>query len=148
MSPDQPAPATATVETSQEPTVGQLMRSPAVTVEPMAHLAAAAYLMKHSRTSALVVVPAESPEVVGILTEADVTHAVADGRKIEGTRVADVLTRHAATVEPDTTLTEAAHLMFSRRVNHLPVVRDGHVVGIIDIGDLCRASVGSPPASG
>lgn len=44
------------------------------------------------------------------------------------------------TVTPDTTVPEAVELMRTRRVRHLPVVQDDHVVGVISHSDIAAAS--------
>jgi CBS domain-containing protein len=53
--------------------------------------------------------------------------------------VEDIMTRRVITVRPETTIQEAARLMFTNRVSGLPVVdSSGHVVGLISDGDLIR----------
>jgi CBS domain-containing protein len=62
------------------------------TVEAGAHLAAAAYLMKHEGATALVVVDGNEPKRrVGLITEADVVRAVADGKDVNEVRIHSVL---------------------------------------------------------
>lgn len=51
---------------------------------------------------------------------------------------ADIMTRPAVAVTPQTTILEAARLMLERRISGLPVVADGAVVGIVTEGDLLR----------
>jgi CBS domain-containing protein len=59
-----------------------VMQPVPTTVEPEAHLAAAAYLMRQAAASALVVLRDERTRTpVGIVTDTDVAHAVADGRR-------------------------------------------------------------------
>ena len=61
-------------------TAADVMRPPLTTVEQQGHVAAAAYLMKHAGATALMVLDAQSDQPVGIITEADIAHAVADER--------------------------------------------------------------------
>src|SRR4051794_39543208 len=69
-------------------TAGEGMRPATTTVESRAHLAAAAYLMKRSGDSALVVTTDdENMRPRAVLTEADITKAVADGLDLEETRI-------------------------------------------------------------
>jgi CBS domain-containing protein len=56
------------------------MRPPAATVEPNDCVAAAAYLMKHAGATALVTVDPQTGQPAGIITDTDISHAVADGR--------------------------------------------------------------------
>src|SRR3954451_802147 len=122
------------------PTVGEVMRPPATTVETQAHLAAAAYLMKRSHDNALVVVSDDDTRrPLGIITDADVSQAVADGRNPEQVRISELhIGRQLATVEPDTPTDTALRRMLDIDAHHLVVVRDGGSVGIVDMSDLCR----------
>src|SRR5215469_1325030 len=63
-------------------TIADLMRPPLTTMELTDHAAAAAYLMKHAGTSALVVLNPQAGQPAGIITEADIAHAVADRKNL------------------------------------------------------------------
>ena len=60
-------------------TVIDIMRTPSATAGQYDHPAAAAYLTKHPRTTAHGHGRAHRP-AVGIITQADVTRAIADGK--------------------------------------------------------------------
>jgi CBS domain-containing protein len=106
-------------------------------VERNAHLAAAAYLMKQAHDTALVVInDAEVP--TAIVTDADVAHAVADGRDLNQVRISDIVTREPVTVRSPTAVVEAAALMVSSGIRHLPVVDNDRLLGMIDISDAGR----------
>ena len=127
-------------DTGSRTSVGQLMRPPATTVERRAHLAAAAYLMKRSGDSALVVTTDDGTRTpLGVITDADITQAVADGRDLEQVRISDLLARGTVGVAPGTPVGDATRLMLDRGLHHLPVVDDGGLVGIVDMADMCRA---------
>jgi CBS domain-containing protein len=71
------------------------------TVEAGAHLAAAAYLMKHAGATALVVVDGNEPKrPVGLITAADVTRAVADGKNVNDVRIHDLMTTNRRKARP------------------------------------------------
>lgn len=53
-------------------------------------------------------------------------------------RVSDVMTREVLTVDEDTALEEAARIMADNKIGGLPVMRDGHVVGLITETDLFK----------
>ena len=123
--------------------VGAVMRPPVTTVEPGAHLAGAAYLMKHEDTTALLVVSDDDPaELRAILTVSDIASAIADGRDPETTRIGELCTASPLTVERSVPVTEAARTMVSNGVEHLPVTEHGRLVGIVDLADLCRPVLG------
>lgn len=53
----------------------------------------------------------------------------------------DIMTPDPITVGPDTSVTDAAHLMSGRRIGALPVVKDGKMVGFVTEGDLIMQDV-------
>jgi CBS domain-containing protein len=126
------------------------MRPPLTTVEQQDHVAAAAYLMKHAGTTALVVLDPWTGQPAGIITEADIAHAVADGKDVNSTRIYEVMTTRPTVINTTTSVRDAAKVMTSGHFRHLPVVGDAGLVGIVDITDVCLAlldpDVFGPPA--
>jgi CBS domain-containing protein len=54
-------------------------------------------------------------------------------------KAADIMTRNVVSVQPETTILQAADLMLQHRISGLPVVdSDGRVVGIVTEGDFLR----------
>jgi CBS domain-containing protein len=131
-------------------TAADIMRPPLTTVEQADHVAAAAYLMKHAGTTALMVLDARTGQPAGIITEADIAHAVADGKDVNSTRIHDLMTTRPTVINTTTTVRDAAKVMTSGHFRHLPVVGDAGLAGIVDITDVCRAllepDVSRPPA--
>ena len=132
-------------------TAADLMRPPLTTVEQQDHVAAAAYLMKHAGTTALMVLNPQTDQPVGIITEADIAHAVADGKDVNSTRIYEVMTTRPTVINTTTSVRDAAKVMTSGHFRHLPVVGDAGLVGIVDITDVCLALLESdypppPPA--
>jgi CBS domain-containing protein len=124
------------------PTVGDVMRRATTTVEPRAHLAGAAYLMKHSGDTALVITTNDDEaRPLAVLTDTDISQAVADGRNLEETRINDLPLRDPVVVEPGTDVLSAARTMLLHRIHHLPVVDGGRLVGMVDFTDLCRPMI-------
>lgn len=58
----------------------------------------------------------------------------------------DVMSTPVLTVQPDADLTEIARILTTYRVKRLPVVRDGHVLGIVSRADVLRTLAHDPPA--
>jgi acetoin utilization protein AcuB len=52
--------------------------------------------------------------------------------------VSDVMTKKVLTVDEETPIEEAARIMADNKVGGIPVMRDGHVVGIITETDLFK----------
>ena len=65
---------------SRASTVTDVMRPPLTTAGQYDHVAAAAYLMKHAGTTALLVMNEQTGQPAGIITEADVARVIADGK--------------------------------------------------------------------
>ena len=133
--------ATGTVRgPAARPPVDEVMRPAATTVEAAGHLAGAAYLMKRSGDSAIIVTADDgSLRPIAIITDADITQAVADGRDLGEARIHDLTLRAPITVERGTPVDEALRLMLSKNIQHLPVVDGGRLVGLVDLADACRA---------
>ena len=73
---------------------------------------------------------------IGIITERDLANAVAAGHYPETAQVGDYMTMRPITVTPNTDVREVAAQMLETEVRHLPVERDGRLVGVISLRDL------------
>ena len=133
-SPVHPPPAAATV--------ADVMRPPVTTVNQHDHVAAAAYLMKHAGTTALLVLDAQTGQPAGIITAADVARAIADGKDVNAVWASAVITTRPA-VATTTSVRDAAKIMTATHFRHLPVAGDTGLLGVVDIIDLCRALLGA-----
>jgi len=126
-------------------TAADVMQPALSTVEPEDHAAAAAYLMRHAGATALVVVDGDQTKrPLGLVTEADIVRAVADKKDLDQIRIRDLMTRDPTVITADTSVREAAESMLAGHFRHLPVVGDMGLIGIVDIGDVCRALLVSP----
>ena len=121
-------------------TVADIMRPPLTTVSQHDHVAAAAYLMKHADTTALTVMDAQTGQPVGIITEAEVVHAIADGKDVNDVWVDAVMTIRPSVIAT-TSIRDAAKIMTTRHLRHLPVAGDAGLLGVVDITDVCRALI-------
>src|SRR5262249_12078631 len=100
-----------------------VMRPALATIEPGDHVAAAAYRMKPAGGTALVVVDDDRPkQPIGIITEADIVQAVADGKDVNEVGVRALITTHPTVVKATTSIREAARSMVTGHFRHLPVV--------------------------
>jgi CBS domain-containing protein len=120
------------------PLVSEHMTASLLTISAEATMGEAATAMVERGVGAVVVVEGEA--IAAILTERDVMKAVAAGN--DGTApVADWMTRHPETIEPEDTTDHAATLMIHGGFRHLPVVLGGKVVGIVSIRDLMKVAL-------
>jgi len=76
-------------------------------------------------------------KLVGIFSERDLMRrVVAEGRDARGTAVVEVMTDDPLTVSPDEKLENCMALMRRHGFRHLPVCRDGQLVGIASLRDI------------
>ena len=78
----------------------------------------------------------DGQRLVGIITERDLTAAVAEEVDPATTLVADYMTSAPEVLQPDSELADAAHTMLQLGVRHLPVVQRGRLVGVLSMRDV------------
>ena len=101
-------------------------------------MAEAAMILADKRIGAMPVF--DSGQVVGIVSERDILYGIAnDGAAILQKTVGECMTSPAITVDQDTSVIAALGLMTRRRIRHLPVVRNGEMLGFLSIGDLVKS---------
>jgi CBS domain-containing protein len=102
-------------------------------------LAALGVMAEHEIGAVLVV---DGDKLLGILTERDYARKVVlVGRSSKDSPVTAIMTANVVCVPPNRTVEECMALMTERRVRHLPVVDNGHVIGLVSIGDLVKATI-------
>jgi CBS domain-containing protein len=78
-------------------------------------------------------------EVVGVISESDVVAAVAArGGDAMGDSVASHMGREFRFLTEDDSVSDAMETMTAERRRHLPVMREGRLVGLISIGDVVK----------
>jgi CBS domain-containing protein len=94
----------------------------------------AAQLMRLRKVGAVMVI--EDGRLVGIFTERDALfRVVADDRDAQHTQLSEVMTRSPQTLHPDKSFADALHIMHQCGFRHVPVVEDGHPIGMISARD-------------
>jgi CBS domain-containing protein len=120
--------------------VSQILRSKGdlvFTVTPHDTIAAVAALLHSRRVGALVVL--DGDDVAGIVSERDVVRAVAEGGGAYLAKpVASCMTTDVVYALPSETIDSLMSRMTDRRIRHLPVCKDGRLLGIVSIGDLVK----------
>lgn len=112
-----------------------------VTLSPSATVAEVASVL-HKRHIGAVVVVDDSRRIVGIIAERDIVGAIAEhGASCLDRSIADVMWSNVYRCTEDMTVDNLMQLMSARRARHIPVERDGRLVGIISIGDVVKAHI-------
>jgi CBS domain-containing protein len=114
--------------------VSEIMTKATVTDSPSDTLAEAAARMWNAQTGSLLVMDGEN--LMGIVTERDLLRCVAQGQDANTIPLKDVMRTDLITCGPQTTLKEAAKIMATRWIRHLPVIEGTKVVGIVSQRDL------------
>ena len=141
--------------------VQDIMTSPVHSVGTGATLKDVARLLGEHGISGLPVLD-DSGALVGIVSKADILmketvrpdepggrggllgllrggHDPALSHKVDARTAGEAMTSPALSIEPDRSIAAAAALMLDSRINRVPVVAHGQLVGIISRSDLVRA---------
>ncbi len=109
-----------------------------VTIAPERTLADVVELLREKNIGVVVVVDAQGG-IVGILSERDIIRAVAKRAAAAFDDAASMhMTSEVMTASADEHVHAAMERMTKGRFRHLPVVRDGRLVGLVSIGDLVK----------
>lgn len=80
--------------------------------------------------------------VLGVFTDGDLRRMLDKPFDLHQTRMGDVMTRNAKSVQPRMLAAEAVHVMETKQITALPVVdADGVLVGALNVHDLFHAGV-------
>jgi CBS domain-containing protein len=117
--------------------VKDVMTSNVRTISSEGTTVEAAKAMAKWKIGSLVIVKGKTP--VGMITEGDISRAVAKGIDLKSTKVS-FRKRTLLTVEPDEKVEVAAKLMADAGVKKLPVMEGKNLVGIITQSDIVNSS--------
>lgn len=116
--------------------IRQIMSSPAISVSEGETVEVAARTFAQYNIGVLPVCNARG-EVCGMVTDRDLVTRCMAANKLPGkTTVKEIMTGQVASVQPDTEIGVAAHLMGRLQVRRLPVVENGRLCGMVSLGDL------------
>lgn len=114
--------------------VRDVMTTQVFSVQTQDTVQKAAQLMKEHDVGAIPV--CSGSNLVGIVTDRDITlRCVAQGKDARQS-VSDVMTANPVSVSPDTDVQQAAQIMSSKQVRRLPIVENNCLVGMVSLGDL------------
>lgn len=96
--------------------------------------------MAERHIGALLVI--EEGKLIGIVSERDYARKVVlMGRSSTTTAVREIMSAPVITASPGQTVDAAMRAMTNHRIRHLPVVREGRVLGVVSIGDLVKSVI-------
>ena len=92
----------------------------------------------------------DEKRVVGMVSDRDL-RAAEGARQPGNTAIGELMSRAVVTVGPDDPLSQAARLMGTNKFSALPVVEDGHLVGIVTLSNIldhCIDNLREPEGAG
>ena len=112
-----------------------LMTHHVYTTTPQASVREVAHLLYNNHISGVPVLDEKSGTPLGIITETDILkRCVCDDAK-----VGEIMSRQLTVVEEETPITEVATCLAQQHIKSVPVVHEGHLVGIISRADIVEA---------
>ncbi|MCE4599892.1 MAG: CBS domain-containing protein [Desulfurococcales archaeon] len=120
--------------------VSDVMKTPVITMSPTATVMEAAKVMVENDIGSIIVVD-ERERLLGIVTKTDIVKGVvARGLLPSSVKLGDIMVRDPYYLFSDATLREAAELMGSKGIGHLPILDPDNmrIVGIISKRDILR----------
>jgi acetoin utilization protein AcuB len=121
------------------------MKQKVLTLGPEASAFEALRLCRERRIRHIPVV--KDKRLVGIISDRDLRDAsppLGDPERVstmKEIRLEDVMTRKVITTHPEDTIVHAAREMYERKIESLPVVDEGKLLGIVTSSDVMRALI-------
>lgn len=138
-------------------TIRELMSGGLITVSPETSVPQARDVMARERIRHLLVTGPGSV-LAGIVTDRDIRlnlpsratslSAQEIGHLLSKLTVGEIMTRSVITIGPDASAREGARLLLEHKIGALPVLDDGHLVGIVTETDIVRAFMHLTAAAG
>ncbi len=119
-------------------TIGQLLESKGYdiwSIAPQAPAYEALQIMSEKDVGALLVIDEEM--LVDIFSERDYAHKVIlKGKSSKDASVGELMTDVVFSIDPQDTIQACMALMTTKRIRHLPVIKNERLIGIVTIGDV------------
>jgi signal-transduction protein with cAMP-binding, CBS, and nucleotidyltransferase domain len=80
----------------------------------------------------------EDTRLLGIISTTDLVSLLHDEKRLDGMVAQDVMTADPISIDEFATADEAIGLMRNAMIRHLPVTREGRLVGMVTAADLIR----------
>ena len=118
-------------------TIRDVMTKKPVALDHTATVVDAARAMREGNFGTVIVV--KNGKVCGVVTDRDIViRAVAGSNDPRLVTLGEICTEDVMTVGPDEPLAKVIMLMREKAIRRVPVVEDGHPVGVVSLGDLAK----------
>jgi CBS domain-containing protein len=122
--------------------MGELVRRELVVATPLTTIADAARTMSQQGVSSLLI--GRDDVVCGIVTDRDLRNRVLAQGRDPAEAVESIMTRDPLTLDAASPVLEGILAMVGRGIHHLPLTRDGHIVGMVTTRDLLTLQTQHP----
>ena len=120
----------------RERTMGEIVRDQnPLTMSPDTTVAEACAAMHRRRVGAVLVVEG-GDRLAGIFTGRDAVRCLAEGLDAKHTKLRQVMTQGCVTLAPEQHAMDALRLLSDCGFRHLPICREGRVVGVVSRYDF------------
>ncbi|HFC04914.1 MAG TPA: CBS domain-containing protein [Rhizobiales bacterium] len=121
--------------------LGRKKNASLISCKPSDSIETIARRLAEHRIGAIFIIDVKD-NLVGIVSERDIVRNMAsDGAAALTNTASDIMTEDVVTCLPSDTVTMLMGLMTENRVRHIPVVVDGHIEGVVSIGDVVKARI-------
>jgi CBS domain-containing protein len=110
------------------------------TITPQSTAYQALEIMADQDIGALIVI--DNDQIVGIFSERDYARKVIlKGKSSKETAVGELMTAPVFSIEPEKSVEKCMSLMTVTHNRHLPVMKEGKLLGVVSIGDVVNALI-------
>ena len=88
----------------------------------------------------------EEQRLLGLVSTSDLVGMLREGRPFEGKAARDAMSAEPPAIDEFATAEEAIELLRNALIRHLPVTREGRLVGLVTASDLIRHLLKQHPA--
>lgn len=118
--------------------IGEIMIKDVVKIDGNVTAEEVAVIMNEREIGCVVVVQDENP--IGIITERDMlTRVLLESKDPKTTKAFQIMSAPLFFGDPNMTVQEAVKIMTERKIKKLPIIEEGHLVGMITLTDLARS---------
>jgi len=120
------------------PQIKDVMVGDVITIGAEVAVRKAVRLMNRHEIGCLVVVEDRKP--IGIVTERDMLKRVlSTSRDPRAVKVREIMSKPLVFMEPKMNIGDAVKLMFEHKIKKLPIVKKGHLVGLVTLTDIINS---------
>lgn len=83
----------------------------------------------------------EGEELLGIITDGDLRRMLEERSDTAGLKASDIMTSGPSSINDDELVVNALEMMRKKKITQLPVLKDGHYVGVIHMHDIVKEGI-------